>query len=79
MAAGIASPDGEAPAPWHRIQGTHEATTLWYSVMRRQEKGVFIGTLVFRHSPHHALLLERGWEDVAPGEIGVDAPEPQAM
>jgi hypothetical protein len=76
MAAGIASQDGEAPGPWHRIQGTHDATTLWYAVMRRREKGIFIGSLVFRHSPHHALLVERGWEDVHPDAIGVDAPAP---
>jgi hypothetical protein len=37
--------------------------------MRRRERGVFIGTLVLRHSSHHALLLERGWEDVGIDEI----------
>ncbi|UGS35868.1 hypothetical protein DSM104329_02265 [Capillimicrobium parvum] len=76
MAAGIASPAGDVPRPWHRIQGTHDATTMWYAVMRRREKGVFIGSLVFRHSPHHALLVERGWQDVAVEQIGVDAPAP---
>jgi hypothetical protein len=43
---------------------------MWYAVMRRRERGVFIGTLVIRHSPHHALLLERGWEEVGPADIG---------
>jgi hypothetical protein len=41
--------------------------------MRRREKGVFIGTLVLRHSDHHALLLQRGWEEVPPSAIS--APE----
>jgi hypothetical protein len=68
--AGIANQDGLAPRPWLRIQGTDDATTMWYAVLRRQEQDVFIGTLVFRHSPHHALLLERGWQEVPPGEIG---------
>jgi hypothetical protein len=62
--AGIVAEDGTAPRPWLRIQGTPDASTLWYAVMRRQERGVFIGALVLRHSAHHALLLERGWEEV---------------
>jgi hypothetical protein len=72
--AGIASDDGQAPRPWLRIQGTHDATTMWYAVLRRQERGIFIGNLVFRHTPHHALLLEQGWQDVPIEEIGPDAP-----
>jgi hypothetical protein len=68
--AGVAGPAAEPPRPWHRIQGTDDATTLWYAVLRRRERGVFIGSLVFRHSPHHALLLERGWEEVPVSEIG---------
>jgi hypothetical protein len=67
--AGIAPGDGVPPRPWFRIQGTGDATTMWYAVMRRQEKGIFIGSLVFRHSPHHSLLLERGWEEIAVDEI----------
>jgi hypothetical protein len=38
-------------------------------VLRKREKGIFIGTLVFRHSPHHSSLLESGWEEVPVGEI----------
>jgi hypothetical protein len=71
--AGVARPDGEVPRPWHRIQGSGDATTLWYAVMRKRERGVFIGTLVIRHSPHHALLLESGWEEIPVDEIGVGA------
>jgi hypothetical protein len=63
--------DGAPARPWLRIQGSGDATTLWYAVMRRQERGIFIGSLVFRHSPHHSLHHERGWEEVGVEEIGV--------
>ena len=46
---------------------------MWYAVMRKREKGVYIGTLVLRHGEHHASLLERGWEEVAIGEISAGA------
>ena len=62
--AGAVGADGLPPRPWHRIQGSPDASTLWFAVLRRRERGVFIGTLVLRHSSHHALLLERGWEEV---------------
>ena len=67
--AGIADESGDVPRPWHRIQGSGDATTLWHAVLRRQEKGIFIGTLVLRHSDHHALLLERGWEEISVDEL----------
>lgn len=69
--AGIGTPADGPPRPWLRIQGTGDATTLWYAVMRKRERGVFIGTLVIRHSPHHALLLESDWEEIPVPEIGV--------
>ena len=69
--AGITGRDDPPPRPWHRIQGTIDASTMWYAVMRKRERGVFIGTLVLRHTAHHDLLLERGWEEVSPQEIGV--------
>jgi hypothetical protein len=68
--ARIAPPDGLPPRPWHRIQGSGDASTMWYAVLRRRERGVFIGTLVLRHSDHHALLLGNGWEEVPIEEIG---------
>lgn len=71
--AGIADGINLPPRPWHKIQGTNDATTLWYAVLRRREKGVYIGTLVLRHSDHYASLLERGWEEVAVDEIVVPA------
>ncbi len=78
--AGIASA-GEPPSrPWHKIQGTNDATTMWYALLRRQEKGVYIGSLVLRHTDHYASLLERGWEEVPVEEIRGDAGgAPQAM
>jgi hypothetical protein len=68
--AGVAERDGLPPRPWHRIQGSIDSSTLWYAVLRRRERGIFIGTLVLRHSDHHALLLSRGWEEVPVDEIG---------
>jgi hypothetical protein len=70
--AGITEGAVPPPRPWHRIQGTGYASTMWYAVMRKRERGVFIGTLVLRHSAHHDLLRQRGWEEIAPQQIGVD-------
>ncbi len=69
IAAGIANDVDLPPRPWHKIQGTNDATTMWYALLRRQEKGVYIGALVLRHSDHYASLLARGWEEVAVEEI----------
>jgi hypothetical protein len=83
MQAGIA-PNGSRPGrPWHRIQGPRDASTMWYAVLRRRiarRRGssgdeVFIGALAIRHQPHHASLLEAGWEEVSLAEIGVDRTE----
>jgi len=71
--AGLTDGDGIPARPWHSIQGSGDASTLWYAVMRRAERGIFIGTLVLRHSDHHAFLLERGWEEIPVDEIGVSA------
>jgi hypothetical protein len=73
IAAGVAPQTGIPPRPWLRVPGTSDASTMWYAVMRKRERGVFIGTLVLRHSPHHALLMESGWEEIAPAAIGVEA------
>jgi len=42
---------------------------MWYSVMRRRERDIFLGSLVFRHSDHRRLLAEQGWEDIPIEEI----------
>jgi len=55
--------------PWHPVRGDRDASTLWYAVMRKQTRGVFIGTLVIRHSDHHASLLSSGWVEVPPHEV----------
>ena len=71
IGAGIATETEPPPRPWLRIQGTGDASTMWYAVMRRRERGVFLGTLVLRHSDHQVRLAERGWEEVPVEEIGV--------
>ena len=64
-------PEGAKPSlPWFRIQGTSDATTLWYAVMRKQVRDKHIGALCIRHSDHHASLLQKGWQEVPVGEIG---------
>jgi hypothetical protein len=69
--AGVMDGSDLPPRPWLRIQGSGDATTLWHAVMRRRERGVFIGTLVMRHGTHHELLLSQGWEEIAPDAIGL--------
>jgi hypothetical protein len=68
--AGIAAQDGSVDPPWHRIQGTGDASTMWYAVMRKQTRGVYIGALVLRHGGQHTSLLEEGWAEVPVQEIG---------
>ena len=74
VAAGIAPEDAPPPRPWLRVQGTGDASTMWYAVLRKRERGVFIGTLVLRHLDHHASLLRQGWDEVPIEEIGVGDP-----
>ena len=42
--------------PWHPIQGPSDASTMWYAVLRKRERGVFIGTLCIRHTGRQASL-----------------------
>jgi hypothetical protein len=67
--AGIVAEDEQPSLPWHRIQGTNDATTMWYAVMRKRTRGIFIGALAIRHGDHHASLLREGWEEVPVEEI----------
>ena len=68
--AGVAESDKPPPRPWHRIQGTGDATTMWYAVMRKEVRpGVYIGALCLRHSDHHASLLHGAWQEIPPDEI----------
>jgi hypothetical protein len=66
--------DSETPvAPWHPIQGPSDASTMWYAVMRKRTRGIFIGSLSIRHTGRQASLEDDGWEEVPIGEIGVRA------
>jgi hypothetical protein len=68
--AGVVPPDALPPRPWLRIQGSGDATTLWYAVMRKEvRERVFIGALCIRHSDHHASLLQQGWQEVPVDEL----------
>jgi len=74
IASGVATGGEPPPRPWLRIQGTGDATTMWYAIVRKRERGIWLGTLVMRHSDHHARLLAQGWEEVPLDEIGPLSP-----
>jgi hypothetical protein len=68
--AGVLPRSGVPPRPWLRVQGTGDASTMWYAVLRKQvREGVFIGTLVLRHTEHHASLLQQGWQELGNEDI----------
>jgi hypothetical protein len=69
--AGLVDDDEQPVAPWHKIQGPSDASTMWYAVMRKGTRGIFIGTLCIRHTGRQASLEEDGWEEVPIPEIGV--------
>jgi hypothetical protein len=72
--AGMLPPSGVPPRPWLRVQGTGDASTMWYAVLRKQiREGVFIGTLVLRHTDHHASLLQQDWQEVPVSDISAPA------
>ncbi len=71
VAAGLIDERGDAVAPWHPIQGPSDASTMWYAVLRKRERGVFIGTLCIRHTGRQASLEAGGWSEVPIEEIGV--------
>ncbi len=68
--SGLVDPDGRPGPPWHPIQGPRDASTMWYVVLRKRERGVFIGTLCIRHTGRQASLEQRGWEEVPIESIG---------
>ena len=71
-AAGLGDESEPPPRPWHPIQGPSDASTMWYAVMRKRERGVFIGTLCIRHGGRRASLERSGWEEVPVAAIGVE-------
>ena len=68
--AGLVDARDQPVRPWHPIQGPSDASTMWYAVLRKQEKGIFIGTLCIRHTGRQASLEGRGWEEVPVERIG---------
>jgi hypothetical protein len=73
--AGLTDSSERPVSPWHPIQGPSDASTMWYAVLRKRERGVFIGTLCIRHTGRQTLLEQRGWEEVPVEVIGVGAAE----
>jgi hypothetical protein len=72
--AGVAGRDGKPGAPWHQIQAPSDASTMWYAVLRKATRGIFIGAVAFRHGDRYPSLLARGWEEVAIEDIGRSLP-----
>jgi hypothetical protein len=69
--AGLLDAQDKPVKPWHPIQGPDDASTMWYAVLRKRERGVFIGTLCIRHTGRQASLEGAGWEEVPVPQIGV--------
>jgi hypothetical protein len=67
---GLLDRDGRARPPWHRIQATSDASTLWYALMRKRSHGIWLGALVMRSADHYKKLLGEGWEEVPPERTG---------
>lgn len=67
---GLLDRDGRARPPWHRVQSTSDASTLWYALMRKRSRGIWLGALVMRSADHYAKLLREGWEEVPPEQTG---------
>jgi hypothetical protein len=70
--AGLVDETFKPVPPWHRIDGPSDASTMWYAVLRKQTRGIFIGTLCIRHTDRQASLEEQGWSEVPIDEIGVE-------
>jgi hypothetical protein len=69
--AGLADDDEKPVKPWHPIQGPSDASTMWYVVMRKRDRGIFMGQLTVRHTGRQASLEAKGWEEVPIDAIGV--------
>jgi hypothetical protein len=68
--AGLVDEFDRPVSPWHQIRGPSDASTMWYAVMRKRERGVFIGSLCIRHTGRKHLLEQAGWEEVPIERIG---------
>jgi hypothetical protein len=69
--AGLLDDEEKPVEPWHPIQGPRDASTMWYAVLRKRERGVYIAMLCFRHGQRLPSLESKGWREVSVGEIGV--------
>ena len=69
--AGLTDASHRPVAPWHAIQGPSDASTMWYVVLRKPVRGIYIGTLCIRHTGRQTLLEEQGWEEVPIEQIGL--------
>ena len=68
------SSDREPPSlPWHPVQGTGDASTAVYAVLRKRVEGrdrsAWIGCLCIRYGDRQASLERAGWEEVTVDEI----------
>lgn len=69
--AGLVDEDEKPVAPWHQIKGPSDASTMWYAVLVKQMRGVFIGMLCIRHLERQASMEADGWVEVPVESIGV--------
>jgi hypothetical protein len=72
--AGLTDRDGTPTPPWHRIPAPSDASTMWYAVLRKRTRGIFIGAVAFRHGGQYPSLLAGGWEEVSIEDIGASLP-----
>ncbi len=72
--AGLVDDEEKPVSPWHAIQGPSDASTMWYAVLRKKTRGVFIGTLCIRHIGRQTYLQEQGWQEIPVEAIGVEPP-----
>jgi hypothetical protein len=71
--AGLVDEQEVPLGPWHPIKGPSDASTMWYAVLRKRERGIFIGTLCIRHTGRQTLLEKQGWEEIPIEEIGLSS------
>lgn len=70
---GLLDESGTKPTqPWHPIQGSEDASTMWHAVLRKKIRGVFIGMLCIRHLERQASLEAQGWVEIPVESIRVE-------
>jgi hypothetical protein len=43
---------------------------MWYVILRKRERGIFIGTLCLRHTGRQEVLESAGWEEIPINQVG---------